>query len=101
LKRNGQFTPLRASGSIEGPTFKGPNQRLRIKRCGCRPRAAIDGNSAVCQAVYKVADDKVLVGEVVQGEAGALWKEALGPCTVPLHGRRAGLQKVSQQATCV
>lgn len=54
----------------------------------CRAGAAARGEGRVSERVDKVADDEVLVGEVVEGEAGAPGEEgARGAGPAAFHGR--------------
>jgi hypothetical protein len=69
-------------------TLEPPNQRFWVKGMMRRTGSAARGNSSFGERVDKVADNEVLVGEVVEGEAGSLREEgprSAGP--VAFHGR--------------
>ena len=69
-------------------TLKAPNQGFWVKGMVCGARAAARGEGSVGERVNKVADDEVLVGEVVEGEAGASGEEgARGAGAAAFHGR--------------
>jgi len=59
-------------------TLEGADERLRVESLLRGTRAAIDRDGILSKGIDKVGNDKVLVGEVIEVEAGPLRKEGLG-----------------------
>lgn len=77
-------------GGVEALTLKGPDQRLGVKGMVRGAGSAVGRARGLGEGVDKVADDKVLAGEVVEGEAGAAGEEGAVACAArdgAFHGR--------------
>lgn len=76
-------------------TLESPDQRFRVEGMVRRTRSTARGKGSLGERVDEVADDKVLVGEVVEGDAGAPGEEGAGGAgSAAFHGRDRHLWRV-------
>lgn len=77
-------------GGVEALTLKGPDQRLGVKGMVRGAGSAVGRARSLGEGVDKVANNKVLAGEVVEGEAGPAGEEGAVVCAArdgAFHGR--------------